>query len=349
MKRRIAIMAFFALLLSLLGCAAPDSTISTAPQTTTSSVAPTDTDWPAAVTEDMQLFRPFQYNGSLKVNWNAPQADATRKQIIWLSDPENNQFFIKSLDAAQFYANTFWIRLELTEAGRHYCDEGWTVAMQARMSPERGGSLRDPIESMMVIPYYDAEDHATLAGWIICGRIQSSVPVQLELAGEAGRQTHNAWLAPSVANTYIDQDLFTVTKIREALEITEVSKTLRSVQWEEKTYYFAATEQGMPETAVDWFLVVPRQDFLQSEAVRELSVNVYTPVHGPGNPFQFRFTGTIGLYADPELTELAMIYVYNGEEFTDHLYLSLYWTDQEGANQCTKVVTYTPGMRRNQN
>lgn len=338
--RGIALLASLALLLSLLGCHEATPTEPALQSTPPASTAPMEPGWPAAVPEDTQLFQLFQYNGSLKINWQT----ADQKQNIWLSDPENNTFFVKSLDYDQFYDATFWIRLELTQAGRHYCDESWSPLLTALVSPERGKSLEEPLKDMMVIPYYDSGDHAALAGWIVFGRIRSSVPVELELTGAAGGQTQKVWLAPSVANTYIDQDLFAVTKIKEQLEITKVSGSLCSLQWEGNTYYFAAAEQGMPETAVRWFMVTPDQALLQSETMLEIGLQEYMPVHGLGNPLFFRFTGNIRLYADPELTELVHIYVYCGEEYVDHVYLSLRWTAPYGVEQCTKVITYTPSM-----
>ena len=331
--KRFCIAITILVLLSLLGCHADTPTEPALQSTPPATTAPTEPAWPAAVPEDTRLFQLFQYNGSLKINWQ----NSDRTKNIWLSDPENNKFFVNSLDYDQFYDATFWIRLELTRAGRHYCDESWVLALTARMSAGQGGK----ISKVTVVPYYENQ---MLAGWIVFGDIKSSVPAQLELSGEAGRQVQNIWLAPSVANTYIDQDLFAVTKITKALEITEVSDSLRSLQWEGNTYYFNAAEQGTPANAAIWFMVTPEQAFLQSETVLEVGVQEYIPVHGPGNPFSFNITGSIRLYADPELTELAMIYVYIGEKYTDHVYLSLRWTDRNGVNQCTHVVTYTPGM-----
>lgn len=359
--KRFSIALTVLILLSLLGCQEAAPTVSTTapsmqstPPATTVPVqpstppattaptepaltTPTEPAWPDAMPANTQLFQLFQYNGSLKVNWQT----VGQNQSIWVSDPENKKFFVKELDYDRFYDATFWIRLELTSAGQHYCDESWNIALNARVLPENGKNQQDALQNVTITPYYKGQ---MLAGWLIFGSIKSSVPAQLELAGEAGGQRQNIWLTPSVANTYISQELFSVTKIDDALQITQGSNGVCSLQWQGNTYYLKAEEQGLPETAVIWFMVKPQQEFLQSKNVQNVCVQEYLPVCGLGNPYSFHFTGSIRLYADSECTELALIYVYVGEEYMDHVYLSLRWTDNQGANQCTKVVTYTPGI-----
>lgn len=322
---------FVALLLVsclLAGCAAFGTT---APATLGASTAPSAPTWPEKPAADAELFRVHQYNGSLRVRWEAEDG------LRWIEDPAGNCYYLKELDHSAFYRANAWIRMELTEAGQHYCDASWAVRLKITTKLQYDGRDWPMRTSVSYVPYYLDSDGSTLGGWIVFGGIPEPAVAELTLAGGMGDYTQKVWLAPGLANTYEGPAPFSVEVLPQKLEPTAAGETVCSVQWNGQTYYC------YNDIYMDYsyaMILTLREEAFDPDTDQTVSLHVDL-MSQDMDIYSFKMNGAVALYVDPELTQWANIYyVIIGRDDENAVGLTLSWTEKDGVYAYSQIVYF---------
>ena len=340
MKKSLLYFVLSFCLLVLTGCVAepPATTLAWDLQTAPSTTAPQPsaaTKWPERPSANAELYQVHTYNGSLKLCWEG--------ELYWIKDPSGSRYFVEELDFHVFYNATFWLRVELTEAGQHYCDESWTPSLECLTNAQYDG--RDKtlmLTKPNAVPYYLDGNRNRLGGWIVFGDLRDPAVVEFTLRAEVGAFHKTLWLAPSFAATYTDQELFRVEVLEQALDTQKLDDKTYSVQWNGNVYFFA--ENGlMPshDRASCYMIVTPQQWLLELEKEQTVNLRITYPgiYHLSYLP---NLSAAIPLYADEAQTQWVAMYVFLGEQKQDSVALTLMWTEADGAHACSKIVYFDP-------
>ena len=292
--------------------------------------------WPERPAANAELYRIHTYNGSLKLCW---EGNAT-----WIKDPAGSRYFVEGVDFLRFYNATFWFRVELTEAGQHYCDESWNVSLECLTKAQYDGHDKSlMLTKPYAVPYYLDAGKSRLGGWIVYGDLRDPAVAEFALNAETGAFRSKLWLSPSFAATYTDPSLFQVEVLQEALETEKLNDEVYTAQWNGCTYYF--TDNGlMPSLngANSYMVVTPQQWLLDLEKEQTVSLQITYPGIYRSSYYLPKISAAIPLYADEARTQWVGMYVFLGEDKQDSVALTMVWSETNGAHACTKIIYFDP-------
>ena len=143
-----------------------------------------------------------------------------------------------------------------------------------------------------------------------------------------------------MANTYLDSPAFQVEVLEEKLELTQAEGNKYTTQWNGQVCYFENWFPNAVRNASCVMVLTPQQWLRDLEKEQTVSLAFHFMSFDILFDYAPKISGFYPLYADPEMTQWVAMYVFIGVENKESVGLTLYWTEEDGAQAFSKVIYY---------